>query len=330
MSAYIAENIPDTVLGYHCALITPQKDKIIGSYLNAYLTSPYGRKFLSYQASGSGQRYTLTVESIGAIPIILPDLDTQKDIGKFFSAIDRKIENNKKISTNIKKAAQTVYNYWFLQFEFPNETGRPYRTSGGKMVWSDVLSRDIPNEWCVKKLSDIAKYRSIAMTKVPIEFYVGVDNMYPNMEGIFESQYAPPASGLKSFETNDILIGNIRPYFKKIWFAGFDGGCNSDVLVVQAKNKSFSPFLYYALANDIFFHYDVAGSKGSKMPRGDKKHIMNYQIAVNEKIMNLFSDFVRPLLNMGNRLDIENRKLNSLRNFILPLLINQQAIFRNG
>ena len=94
MSTYIADSFEDVILGYHTALINPYRNKIDSKYLNAYLNSYIARKYFSKSASGSGQRYTLTIDIIEKIPLYLPSLDIQKKIGNLLSNIDRKIENN--------------------------------------------------------------------------------------------------------------------------------------------------------------------------------------------------------------------------------------------
>lgn len=132
----------------------------------------------------------------------------------------------------------------------------------------------------INKLKDISIYvdEKIDNKNLNCTNYIGVDNMLPNCAGITMSNYVPNTGKSTKFKIGDILIGNIRPYFKKIWLATFIGGCSPDVLVVRCNNINDSKFVYAALANDNFFNYDMAGAKGSKMPRGDKSHIMNYEI----------------------------------------------------
>ena len=100
----------------------------------------------------------------------------------------------------------------------------------------------------------------------------------PNKGGITGASSLPTVAQTQSFSAGDVLVSNIRPYFKKIWFAEFDGGCSNDVLVFRAKEGVSKRFLYYVLADDTFFNYSMATSKGTKMPRGDKAAIMKYQV----------------------------------------------------
>lgn len=102
--------------------------------------------------------------------------------------------------------------------------------------------------------------------------------MLPNKGGITKAASLPTQEQTQAFMKNDVLVSNIRPYFKKIWYATFDGGCSNDVLVFRAKDGVSSRFLHYVLADDTFFDYSMATSKGTKMPRGDKKAIMEYEV----------------------------------------------------
>lgn len=108
--------------------------------------------------------------------------------------------------------------------------------------------------------------------------YISTENMMPNRGGITSAASLPTIAQTQAFLAGDVLVSNIRPYFKKIWFAEFDGGCSNDVLVFKAKSGVSKRFLYYLLANDTFFEYSMATSKGTKMPRGDKMAIMKYEV----------------------------------------------------
>ena len=104
--------------------------------------------------------------------------------------------------------------------------------------------------------------------------------MLPNKGGVTKASSLPAVEMTQEYRKGDILVSNIRPYFKKIWQAKYDGGCSNDVLVFQGNQNIDKDFLYYTLANDEFFAYSMATSKGTKMPRGDKVSIMQYQVPV--------------------------------------------------
>lgn len=160
MSTYISEDFDDVVLAYHCALITPKEGKVNGKYLNALLNDSYGRKYFANQASGSGQRYTLSKEAIESIKIPLPSMEKQNAIGSFFSNIDRKIELNNRINDNLYKQLELLYKYWFTQFDFPNTFGKPYRSSGGALTFHDSLKRNLPNSWKLASLGSLCSFRN--------------------------------------------------------------------------------------------------------------------------------------------------------------------------
>lgn len=129
-------------------------------------------------------------------------------------------------------------------------------------------------------LSDICDYAKgkIDVAVLDEDTYISTENMMPNKGGITRASSLPTVVQTQSFSAGDVLVSNIRPYFKKIWFAEYDGGCSNDVLVFRAKDGVSKRFLYYVLADDTFFDYSMATSKGTKMPRGDKAAIMKYDV----------------------------------------------------
>lgn len=129
-------------------------------------------------------------------------------------------------------------------------------------------------------LSDICDYAKgkIDVAVLDEDTYISTENMVPNKGGITRASSLPTVAQTQSFSVGDVLVSNIRPYFKKIWFAEYDGGCSNDVLVFRAKDGVSKRFLYYVLADDTFFDYSMVTSKGTKMPRGDKAAIMKYEV----------------------------------------------------
>lgn len=127
--------------------------------------------------------------------------------------------------------------------------------------------------------------------------FVGVDNLLQNRNGKTNSKYVPSEGTLTAYQISDILIGNIRPYLKKIWYADNNGGASGDVLVVHIINKNILPrYLYHILADDKFFAYNMQYAKGAKMPRGNKQKIMEYKIPIpplseQERIVSILDKF---------------------------------------
>ena len=134
------------------------------------------------------------------------------------------------------------------------------------------------------KLKEICEYISdrVAVTAVSEANYISTENMAQNKGGVTKSSSIPSSGAVIRYKNDDILISNIRPYFKKIWQADKTGGCSADVLCIRAKKHIDSTFLYYLLSQDAFFEYVMTGAKGCKMPRGDKGHIMDWEIDIPE------------------------------------------------
>lgn len=147
------------------------------------------------------------------------------------------------------------------------------------------------------KLSNICLYakEKIEVSNLTDTTYISTENMLSNKGGIDIASSLPGIVQTQAYRKNDVLVSNIRPYFKKIWFAEYEGGCSNDVLVFRAKEGTDAKFLYYVLSDDAFFEYSTATSKGTKMPRGDKLAIMQYEVPAfdlltQRKIAGILSD----------------------------------------
>jgi len=147
------------------------------------------------------------------------------------------------------------------------------------------------------KLSDICFYvkGKVDVSGLTDADYISTENMMPNKGGVTIASSLPSTAQTQAYRKDDVLVSNIRPYFKKIWFADCNGGCSNDVLVFRAKEDTDARFLYYVLADDAFFDYSTATSKGTKMPRGDKTAIMQYEVPhfdlpIQKKIAGILAD----------------------------------------
>ena len=129
-------------------------------------------------------------------------------------------------------------------------------------------------------LSDICFFSrdKVNVAQLTTKTYISTENMLPNRAGVETATALPMVEQVQAFQPGDVLVSNIRPYFRKIWTAKNKGGCSNDVLVFRAKEGTCSDFLYYVLSDDKFFNFATATSKGTKMPRGDKAAIMQYQV----------------------------------------------------
>ena len=156
------------------------------------------------------------------------------------------------------------------------------------------------------KLNDIAYFveDKISSENIKLDQYVTTDSLLQNKKGRTFAQNLPPQKcSLVHFKKGDVLLGNIRPYLKKIWYANIEGGCSQDVLVLRAKNNLESKFLYALLMQDSFFDYEMKATKGSKMPRGDKSHIINFPcLDLNNK-----TEIGKLLSSLDDKIALNNR-----------------------
>ena len=161
------------------------------------------------------------------------------------------------------------------------------------------FKQDLSNKIVIKKDNSLLNIKRF-LKKYDLlnnKNYVGVDNLLQNRAGKIESNYVPTGGNSTKFFNNDILIGNIRPYLKKIWFADCEGGTNGDVLVIHLSDKRINPkFLFQVLSDDRFFDFNMQYAKGAKMPRGDKAQILKYSIPIpllkeQERIVNILDKF---------------------------------------
>lgn len=163
------------------------------------------------------------------------------------------------------------------------------------------------------KIKDICKYRKekIELKKIKKEQYISTDNMLSNFSGVGEIKSFPNVEKVNKYYRNDILISNIRPYFKKMIISDIESGCSSDILVIETISKDANPkFLYYRLMADDFFDYVILTSKGTKMPRGDKEAIMNFELILpNIRIQN---KIVEILETIDKKIKLNNQINNNL------------------
>ena len=200
-----------------------------------------------------------------------------------------------------------------------------------KLVFSEKPHKEDKAHQKEKKILFLKDIVSIVTSKVSvdevdIQNYISTENMIPNLGGIFESDSKPLKGNITAFKKNDILISNIRPYLKKIWYSDKDGGCSSDVLVLRTINEKIDQkYLFYILSSDKFFNYVMSTSKGTKMPRGDKKAILKFKVPItyieNQK---QYSNF---LTIIDKKIELLEKKIDyskELKNYFLNSLIFEQ------
>jgi len=324
---YISENFDDVVLGYHLALITPYEDKLNGRFLYYWLNSKQAIKYFENNAGGSGQRCTLPLDIIKSIPINLPSLSIQQRIASVLSSFDSKIELNNCINAELEAMAKTIYDYWFVQFDFPDENGRPYKSSGRKMVWNEELKREIPLSWEVGNLSDIA---DITMGQSP------PGNSY-NDEGdgtiFFQgcTDFGVRFPTVRLYTTNpkrfaklgDILL-SVRAPVGSLNIAFSDCCIGRGLAALRSKMDSNS-YLFSVMKNlkQIFDRRNVDGTTFGSITKQDLFSIK--VLNPNKTILNSYNKIIKPAFEKQNKIELENKYLSNLRDWLLPMLMNGQV-----
>lgn len=316
ISTYIADDFDDLILGYHCVLVKPYVNILDGEYLNAFLHSKFAKKFFELNATGSGMRFTLSSKCLMDIPVLLPDLSEQQRIAKILSNIDAKIELNKKISRELETMSKELYDYWFVQFDFPNEQGKPYKSSGGKMVWNETLKREIPEGWEVSTVGKtINKIPNTA--RVPSSEYLR-DGLIPviDQSSDFIAGYTnDPDSVLKS-KSGYIVFGDHTRIVKYIRFPYARGADGTQVL--KSNNPCIPEELFYQIIKSIdLSNYGYARHF---------KFLKDTLIVIPEKnISGNFAEITKPIYEKQAKLVFENIELSKLRDWLLPMLMNGQV-----
>lgn len=333
--AYIADDLGDTVLGYHCALVKPNADILSGKYLNAFLHSDYIKKYFELNATGSGMRYTLSIETLNNIPILAPSLEMQEHIGNIFSDIDRKICLNRAINDNLEAMARQLYDYWFVQFDFPNEEGKPYKSSGGAMLWNEKLKREIPQGWNAAKIKDAAQtYSGGTPTSTNKEYYDGGDIPWINSGELnypiitstsnYITKKGLNSSSAKLYPPHTILVALYGATAGKVSLLSFEACSNQAVCGVIPNDNNMTTYTRYYLAS-LYEHF-ITLSSGSARDNISQDTIKNTVLPIpQQKILKKYSDTVAPIIKkiITNQQEIEN--LTKQRDELLPLLMNGQA-----
>ena len=273
-----------------------------------------------------------------SIQIELPSIEIQKEIIGHLGALNSKITLNNQINQTLEQMAQTLFKSWFVDFdpvkakmngEQPKGMDAPFLSKKVASLFPEKLVESelglIPEGWDVGTLSDVAKYCS-ARTKtdaITLENYISTENMLAEKKGVTAASKLPTAKTVAAYKSGDILVSNIRPYFKKIWLAEGSGGRSNDVLGFESVSANTESYLMNVLYQDTFFEYMTRTSKGAKMPRGDKTAIMNWEMAVPPvELREAFSAIVDKFYQLIPQNRAQNATLESLRDTLLPKLLS--------
>ena len=247
------------------------------------------------------------------------DKKTQEKIATVLYLLDTKIENNNKVNSELESLAKTIYDYWFLQFEFPNEEGKPYKSSGGKMVWNDELKREIPEEWEVKSLSEIVIENEKSKTQVGDVSDVGNYPFFTSGESILKSN-KHIVDGMNCYLSTG---GNATLKF-------FDGEADysTDTWCISASNDY--KYMLYMYLKSILPMMDIKFFHGTGLKHLQKPLLLKEIVIIPSKsILNKFNNIVEASFITISKKYNENQELASLRDFLLPMLMNGQVTFKD-
>lgn len=274
-------------------------DENIANYRYVYHWLTYNYEIL--KSMGQGSQSNINAGMIKSFKIPVPSLEIQ-------SRIVQVLDNFDKVCNDLNIGLPKEIELRQKQYEYFREKLLTFVAEG---EYTESRVEEWDNSAIIKllqwvfgsirvKLGAMARYSKarIEATKLTSENYVGVDNLLQDRNGKTVATYLPEQGSFTGYDQDDILIGNIRPYLKKIWYANQSGGTNGDVLVIQNLFPSCleSQYLYYVLSDDRFFSYDMQYAKGSKMPRGDKAAIMQYSfilpsLSEQERIVSILDNF---------------------------------------
>ena len=308
------------------ALIKCKADRIDPTFCYYLISSRLVRNQLSAAAQQTKIRHT-SPDKIKACTVWIPDLDDQKAIGRLLASLDEKIQLNKRINDNLEAMAKQLYDYWFVQFDFPNEEGKPYKSSGGAMVWNEKLKRKIPQEWSNGILSDVA---NITMGQSPdgssynedgegIIFYQGSTDFGLRFPDIRQYTTSPSRYANKG----DILM-SVRAPVGALNIANNDCCIGRGLSALSSKIGSMT-HLYY-LMNDFRLKFEGMNSAGTTFGSITKNELFSLPVIIPTKsVISEFEQVCEPIFDKQMIIGEEINVLTKQRNELLPLLMNGQA-----
>lgn len=301
------------VLGQRLYAIRTKKDILDSKYFSLYLRSNICRKAISAISTGSTV-FGISQKDLLELEIVVPDIYIQKEIGQLKYEIDKKIQNNNRINLELESMAKMIYDYWFLQFDFPDENGKPYKSSGGKMVWNEELKREIPAGWGKGVFSDLIDigngrdHKDLSDGNIPVYGSGGVMRTVDTSIYSGESVLIPRKGTL-----NNIIYVN-----SNFWTV-------DTMFYTKMKKKHSAIYTYYSAK---LYDFEKLNT-GTGVPSMTSSIIYNLKVVIPpDKILGYFDDYVQAFYRKMQENEMENRELVSLRDFLLPLLMNGQVGFK--
>lgn len=316
------------------AVINIDVNKQVADLFYVFYTLIYKKAEILSKAGGSIQK-NLYVSALETISLNHKVLSTQKSIAKVLSDLDAKIELNNRINRELEAMAKTLYDYWFVQFDFPNEQGKPYKSSGGKMVYNADLKREIPEGWTVKKLSEIESNiitGKTPSTTIPENFggnipFITIDDIRGQLF-ILSAERTLSKMGADSQPTKYLKKGDVC--VSCIGTIGVIGlvhqisQTNQQINTISIQKSHNRYFLLNALKN--YFDFNVAAKKGAVLLNMNKAEFSDIPILDSiSKIKEEYNILVEPIYNQVEINLKQNQQLTELRDWLLPMLMNGQV-----
>lgn len=320
--------VPDSKLparvNQHVAIVRPKN--IEPYYLCYYLQ--FMKPYLLRICGIGGTRNALTKEIIGKIPLIRNRNESK--IAHVLSSIDKMIGLNNKINAELEAMAKTIYDYWFLQFEFPNEEGKPYKSSGGKLVYNEELKREIPEGWTVKPLSEFGlltmgqspQSSSYNENVVGLPLINGAAELQKDKIEILKYTTKPTRTCEK-----DDLIFCIRATIGNLTYADKAYCLGRGVAGFKPGHKSNYGYMFFVIKNLLEIYNKILS--GSVIVGISKEDLLERRVLKPPaSLLENFSNKINPVIKKRKSIRKENQELIALRDFLLPLLMNGQVSFK--
>lgn len=334
MSCVALKDYPKATYSGFTKRLRPKTEGIAyHKYLAFYLRGDLFRKAVTNNAFMT-LRASFNEDIFSFLNLYLPPYEEQVKIGDFLYQMERKIQLNNRLITELEGMAKIMYDFWFVQFDFPNEEGKPYRSSGGEMMWSEKLKREIPKGWSCGKLDKIVKIDNVSINPLRFESNIVEHYSIPAFDCGRYPVFEPASmigSGKYRVSKENILVSKLNPHFKRIW----DPYCLTDLCVCSTEfipyisiNESLRPYCYALLNSDSFYGFMCQNSSSST---GSRKRLtpddtLRYEFAMPDKrILEKYIKWYTPVLSKIKDSFLEIHELIKLRNWLLPMLMNGQV-----
>lgn len=329
-------------LGRRLAIVRAKDSRVNPRWLYYYFLSPEWSAFIANHTVKGSTVNRISVEDYPNYPIPLPERKTQDAVVEVLSTIDQKIDNNTNLCVELESMAKTLYDYWFTQFDFPDENGKPYCSSGGEMVWNDKLKREIPKGWDVRPLSHVISSINTGLNPRDNFILGNGDIQYLTVKNLTTSgtidfsgcdtvdeQAREIIHKRSDVSVGDILFASIAPLGRcyLIQNPPEKWDINESVFSIRRNaSRVTSEFLYMYFMSDTFIKAATSSSTGSIFKGIRINTLLDIAAVIPPKdIVTAFTTQVKTLLALKEQKGTENRELTKLRDWLLPMLMNGQA-----